>query len=279
MQSSTELIMPIIKTPDQRVRVFISSTINELANERKAAREAIENLRLIPVFFEAGARPHPPRDLYSAYLDQSHIFLGIYWNSYGWVAPGQTISGLEDEYRLCGNKKPKLIYIKHSNERQPLLENLIHEIGNSDTACYQKFTNAEELGKLIENDLSVLMSEIFENALSPKYATENIENFNQENRRIEDIPLQKSDLIGREDDIQKITTLIAKKEVSLITILGAGGTGKTTLAIHLAHLFKDGFTDGVVFIPLAPITDLKLVPSTIANVLGLQDSGKVPIEQ
>lgn len=51
MQSSTELIMPIIKTPDQRVRVFISSTINELANERKAAREAIENLRLIPVFF------------------------------------------------------------------------------------------------------------------------------------------------------------------------------------------------------------------------------------
>ena len=49
--------MAIIKTPDQRVRVFISSTINELAEERKAAREAIENLRLIPVFFEAGARP------------------------------------------------------------------------------------------------------------------------------------------------------------------------------------------------------------------------------
>ncbi|MBK6619367.1 MAG: DUF4062 domain-containing protein [Saprospirales bacterium] len=93
--------MAIIKTPDQRVRVFISSTINELADERQAAREAIGNLRLIPVFFEAGARPHPPRDLYSAYLEQSHIFLGIYWNSYGWVAPGAEISGLEDEYRLC----------------------------------------------------------------------------------------------------------------------------------------------------------------------------------
>lgn len=97
--------MAIIKTPDQRVRVFISSTINELAEERQAARQAIENLRLIPVF-EAGARPHPPRDLYSAYLDQSHIFLGIYWNSYGWTAPGAEISGLEDEYRLCGNKNP-----------------------------------------------------------------------------------------------------------------------------------------------------------------------------
>ena len=50
-----------IRTPDQRVRVFISSTIQELAEECKAAREAIERLQLIPMFFEAGARPHPPR--------------------------------------------------------------------------------------------------------------------------------------------------------------------------------------------------------------------------
>jgi hypothetical protein len=157
--------MAIIKTPDQRVRVFISSTINEVAEERKAARKAIENLRLIPVFFEAGARPHPPRDLYSAYLDQSHIFLGIYWNSYGWVAPGSEISGLEDEYRLCGNKKPKLIYVKQSDERQDKLKELLSDIERSESACYQKFSTAEELQKLIENDLSVLLSEIFENAL------------------------------------------------------------------------------------------------------------------
>ncbi len=41
--------MAIIKTPDQRVRVFISSTINELADERKAAREAIGNHSLAKV--------------------------------------------------------------------------------------------------------------------------------------------------------------------------------------------------------------------------------------
>ena len=64
-----------ILTPDQRVRIFISSTIGELAEERKAARNAIERLHLIPVFFEMGARPHPPRDLYRAYLEQSHNFL------------------------------------------------------------------------------------------------------------------------------------------------------------------------------------------------------------
>src|SRR5262245_25589014 len=110
--------MSVIRTPDQRVRVFISSTINELAGERLAARDAIGSLRLTPVFFEAGARPHPPRDLYSAYVAQSHVFLGIYGNSYGWIAPGADISGLEDEYRLSLSK-PRLIYVKQSREREP----------------------------------------------------------------------------------------------------------------------------------------------------------------
>jgi Domain of unknown function (DUF4062) len=48
-----------IRTPDQRVRVFVSSTLDELAPERAAAREAITQLRLTPVLFESGARPTP----------------------------------------------------------------------------------------------------------------------------------------------------------------------------------------------------------------------------
>ncbi|MEO8665793.1 MAG: DUF4062 domain-containing protein [Ignavibacteria bacterium] len=66
-----------IRTPDQRLRVFVSSTLKELAGERLAARAAIDQLRLIPVMFELGARPHPPKDLYQAYLEQSNIFIGI----------------------------------------------------------------------------------------------------------------------------------------------------------------------------------------------------------
>ena len=50
----------LIRTPDQRLRVFVSSTLQEVVDERKAAREAIERLRLAPVMFELGARPHPP---------------------------------------------------------------------------------------------------------------------------------------------------------------------------------------------------------------------------
>ena len=150
----------VIRTPDQRLRAFVSSTLQELAEERLAARDAILQLRLAPVLFELGARPHPPRDLYRAYLDQSHIFIGIYWQKYGWVAPGETLSGLEDEYRLSGSK-PKLIYIKApAPEREPRLKDLLEQIKN--TASYKYFATAAELRELIANDLILLLTERFE---------------------------------------------------------------------------------------------------------------------
>src|SRR5215207_8863770 len=90
----------VIRTPDQRLRVFVSSTLGELAPERALVRQGVERLRLIPVMFELGARPHPPAQLYRAYLEQSQVFIGIYWQRYGWVAPDATVSGLEDEFLL-----------------------------------------------------------------------------------------------------------------------------------------------------------------------------------
>src|SRR5438093_12006710 len=128
---------PVIRTPDQRLRVFVSSTLEELADERAAARGAVLQLHLAPVMFELGARPHPPRDLYRAYLDQSHIFIGIYWEKYDWVAPGEAISGLEDEYRLGGDK-PKLIYIKSpAPDREPRLAERLKSVRSDHTVSYK----------------------------------------------------------------------------------------------------------------------------------------------
>jgi hypothetical protein len=92
----------VIRTPDQRLRVFVSSTLGELAAERRAVARAISALRLTPVMFEAGARPHPPRELYQAYLAQSDVFIGLYWQQYGQIAPGMQVSGLEASYRHFG---------------------------------------------------------------------------------------------------------------------------------------------------------------------------------
>jgi Domain of unknown function (DUF4062)/NB-ARC domain len=99
----------VIHTPDQRLRVFVSSTLRELAPERQAVRDAVTSLRLNPVMFELGARPHPARQVYRAYLAQGQVFVGVYWQSYGWVGPGEEISGLEDEYRLSAGLR-RLIY-------------------------------------------------------------------------------------------------------------------------------------------------------------------------
>ena len=158
---------PVIRTPDQRIRVFVSSTLRELADERRAARAAIERMRLAPVMFELGARPHPPRDLYRSYLDQSDIFVGIYWESYGWVAPDEQISGLQDEYDLAPATMPKLIYIKASDHRDERLKTLITRIQTDDHAAYLPFHTAEELQERLTDDLATLLAERFDETRSP----------------------------------------------------------------------------------------------------------------
>ena len=151
----------VILTPDQRVRVFISSTLEELAQEQAAARRAIARLHLVPVWYESGARPHPPRSMYRAYLAQSQVFVGIYWQRYGWVAPGMQISGLEDEYRLAAGK-PMLLYLKRpAPEQEPRLTAMIDSIRAAGTVTYRTFATPGELERLLADDLAVLLSERF----------------------------------------------------------------------------------------------------------------------
>jgi len=153
----------VILTPDQRLRVFISSTLEELAPERAAARRAIARLHLVPVWYESGARPHPPRRMYRAYLEQSQVFVGIYWQRYGWVAPGMEISGLEDEYRLAAAAgKPMLLYLKSpAPGLEPQLAAMIDAIRTVGAASYRLFATPRELERLLADDLAVLLSERF----------------------------------------------------------------------------------------------------------------------
>jgi hypothetical protein len=151
----------LILTPDQRVRVFISSTLEELAEERAAALRAIRRLHLVPVWFGSGIRPHLPQSMYRAYLEQSQIFVGIYWQRYGWVGPGMEISGLEDEFRLAAGM-PMLLYLKRpAPDREPGLRAMIEAIRAAGTVSYRLFGTARELERLLSDDLAVLQSERF----------------------------------------------------------------------------------------------------------------------
>ena len=254
----------VIRTPDQRLRIFVSSTLQELAQERDAAREAIEHLRLVPVMFELGARPHPPPELYRAYLGHSHVFIGIYWQKYGWIAPGEAISGLEEEYRLSG-ERPKLIYLKSpSPAMEPQLSELLARIRSDDHASYKRFATAAELHDLIENDLALLLTEHFETARMT--GEESID------RPPHNLPIPPTPLIGRDREVLNALDLLTQEKVRLLTLVGTGGTGKTRLALQVALHLVDRFADGIFFVDLSPIIDPDLVGSTIATVLNSRDT-------
>jgi predicted ATPase len=258
-----------IRTPDQRLRVFVSSTLAELAAERAAVRKAIERLHLIPVMFEIGARPHPPRSLYRAYLAQSHVFVGIYGQRYGWVAPGEQVSGLEDEYRLAANL-PQLLYVKDAAApREPRLEELLDRVREDDRASYRPFSTARELAGLVQDDLVVLLTERFERGVAPAAPASRVP---RPLRTGPPVPLTPT--IGRDADIDAIVELLLTRRTRLVTITGPGGVGKSRLELELARRVTDGFADGVHLVPLEPISDPAAVLRTIADRLGIAGEGR-----
>jgi predicted ATPase len=250
---------PSIRTPDQRVRVFVSSTLAELAAERAAVREAVETLRLTPVMFEAGARAHPPRDLYRAYLDQSDVFVGIYAARYGWIAPGEDVSGLEDEYLRSGDR-PKLIYVRRvEGEREPRLEGLLERVRADDRVSYRPFGDAAELRDLVADDLATLLSERFDRPATHLETSEPTP-----------VPVVWGPLFGREAEVERACALLGDPQVRLVTLLGPGGIGKSRLALEVAHRLRATSGDGVVFVSLQGVTRPERVPTAIADALGLR---------
>jgi predicted ATPase len=264
---------PAIRTPDQRLRVFVSSTLRELEPERRAARAAIERLRLAPVMFELGARPHPPRELYRAYLQQSDVFIGIYWQQYGWVAPGEEVSGLEDEYRLAPREMPKLIYMKQPARRDERLEGLMNRIRDDDTASYKGFSSAGELADLIEADLSTLLAERFDasrmrTAPTPTSAPPDDTTSGR-------LPASPTDVVGRDDDIATLGAWLGEQRRRLITLVGPGGIGKSRLAMEVARLAGHHF-DRVTFVALENVREPDDVLPAIARELGVREASDRP---
>lgn len=265
----------VIRTPDQLLRVFVPSTLGELANERRAARTAIEQLHLAPVMFELGARPHPPRKLYRSYLEQSEVFVGIYAERYGWIAPGEEISGLEDEYRLADPRMPKLIYLKDSQAREPRLAELIAKIQADDNASYVHFATEEELHDHLVSDLATLLAERFQ--AGGELPSDPVAVVPETDPVYEQVPPPYTPIVGRETEIEDLIKLLDRARV--VTLVGSGGIGKSRLAIEVALRAGPRFPDGVVFVHLENVHESKLLLPAIAQALGIGESGEAPMEE
>ena len=96
-------------------------------------------------------------------------------------------------------------------------------------------------------------------------------------RRHMNLPVRRERLIGREREVVAVGELLQRDEVSLVTLTGAGGTGKTRLALQVAADLAPAFAYGVCFVDLAPIRDPALVASTIAAALGVKETATQPV--
>ncbi len=91
------------------------------------------------------------------------------------------------------------------------------------------------------------------------------------------VPPVFTSLIGREQDVAAIRTLLIAERVRMVTLLGMGGVGKTSLSIEIAVNMRDYFVDGVCFVPLAAVNTPEQVLPVIAQELGLQDTNTAPL--
>jgi predicted ATPase/DNA-binding CsgD family transcriptional regulator/tetratricopeptide (TPR) repeat protein len=85
-------------------------------------------------------------------------------------------------------------------------------------------------------------------------------------------PPQLTPVVGREQEIAEVHSLLHKTRARLITLTGTGGIGKTSLAIRIATTLQDDFIDGIYFVSLASINDPLLVIPTIVQTLGIQEN-------
>ena len=85
------------------------------------------------------------------------------------------------------------------------------------------------------------------------------------------LPVTPTQLVGREREVEDLLELLRREDVSVVTLTGAGGGGKTRLVMQAAAEAAEDYVDGVWFVGLATVTDVELVVAGIAQTFGLRE--------
>lgn len=92
-----------------------------------------------------------------------------------------------------------------------------------------------------------------------------------------DVPRPLTPFLGRDREVAAIVAMLSQPEIRLLSLTGPGGVGKTRLALQVAQELAPHFADGVAFVSLGPIVDASVVPSAVAQALGVHEHGDRPI--
>ena len=84
-------------------------------------------------------------------------------------------------------------------------------------------------------------------------------------RASSNLPAHLPSIIGRDDAVTTVRERLMQAEAGLLTLTGAGGCGKTSLALHVARTLVDLFADGVWMVELAPLSEPTLVNHAVAR--------------
>jgi transcriptional regulator with XRE-family HTH domain len=90
---------------------------------------------------------------------------------------------------------------------------------------------------------------------------------------LELLPAPSTPLVGRERELEELGGFLGHPQPRLLTLTGTGGVGKTRLATQVAREVAGLFPDGAAFVALAPLGDPDLVLPTVAQSLGLRETG------
>jgi predicted ATPase/DNA-binding SARP family transcriptional activator len=121
-------------------------------------------------------------------------------------------------------------------------------------------------------DLGVRLRELETLVLrqDPSLNTPAVQGQRRSRQRLDNLPAALTPLVGRENELGEVCSLYRSEDCRLVTVTGAGGTGKTRLALAAAARLRERMADGVGWVNLAPLTQVQQVPGAIASTLGLE---------
>jgi len=264
------------------MKVFISSTYEDLINYRAAAIEAVEGTSYQALKMEVfGARPDGPKEACLKEIEQSNLFIGIYAHRYGYVPDGGEISITEMEY-LHAKKLDKPIYCFVVDEdNQPWLPKWIEDKpGKSKLQDFKNriqtnhivafFTTPDDLGKKVANALShyVATEQSIPDNQNPIY---------QPPKPTGSTLPRQPYFFGRAKELETITAALSPETRTWgVLIDGPGGIGKTSLAIKAAHDASTELFERKIFITakvrdLTPTGEKELTDFTRQTYLAMLD--------
>jgi len=234
------------------MKVFLSSTYNDLIEHRKAAHDALEQLGLHVIWMEAfGARPEDSTTACLKEVEESDLFVGIYAHRYGYVPDGKDISITEQEFDQA-KKLGKPIFgfivdddfIWHQkyweHDKKAKLDAFLSKVKKYPVDF---FTTPDNLANIIASSVGRHLAEL--NSANFNHQSEIV---NRKSPTGNTLPTQPF-FFGRVEELKTIASALSHESRTWGALIdGPGGIGKTALAIKAAHDAPNELFERKIFI-------------------------------